>query len=132
MDFFFVDPNIERLPPTQTRLLDLRAESDPDGKRIRVAMELTPFQQRPYIELTLTDSAGHEASSASIVEPVGWKLELTLHIRKPVAPLPTYEARGKIEESGMHTIEYTLTASLSYPDLGEMDRRRIPVICKQQ
>ena len=109
MEFFFTDPNIERLLPSQTRLLDLRAEPDPDGKRLRVALDLTPFQQRPYIELSLTDLTGNEAASASIVEPVGWKLELTLHIRK------TGPTAGK----------YTLTASLSYPELGEIDRRKI-------
>jgi hypothetical protein len=109
MEFFLNDPNIERLPAAETRLLDLHAEPDPDGKRIRVALDLTPFQQRPYIELSLTDPSGNEAASASIVEPVGWKLELTLHIRK------TAPAVGK----------YTLTASLTYPELDEIDRRTI-------
>ena len=112
MEFFITDPNVERLPPAKTRLLDLRAEPDPDGKRLRVALALTPFQQRPYIELSLTDSTGDEVASASIVEPVGWKLELTLHIRK----------------TGSTAGNYILTASLSYPDLGEVDRRTLTVI----
>jgi len=111
MEFFVNDPNIARLPPTSTRLLDLRAEASPDGKRLRVALDLTPFQQRPYIELSLTDSAGNEVASASIVEPVGWKLELTLHARKTGATAETYN----------------LTASLSYPDLGEVDRHSLTV-----
>jgi hypothetical protein len=109
MEFFLNDPNIERHPPAETRLLDLRAEPDKDGKRLRVALDLTPFQQKPYIELSLTDSNGNEAASASIVEPVGWKLELTLHIRK------TGTTAGK----------YTLAASLSYTELGEVDRRTL-------
>ena len=107
MEFLLNDPNIERRPPAETRLLDLHAEPDPDGKRIRVALDLTPFQQKPYIELSLTDSNGNAAASTSIVEPVSWKLELTLHIRK------TGTTAGK----------YTLAASLSYPELGEIDRR---------
>ena len=90
----------------------LRAEPDPDGKRLRIALDLTPFQQRPYIELSLTDSDGIEVASASIVEPVGWKLELTLHIRK----------------IGATAGNYSLAASLSYPDLGEVDRRTLTVI----
>ena len=57
MEFFLNDPQVHRLPPNQTRLLDLRAEPYPDGRRMRVALELTPFEQRPYIELTLTDPA---------------------------------------------------------------------------
>ena len=53
MEFFLTDPQVGRLPPEVTRILDLRVESYPDGKRVRVRLELTPFQQRPYIELTL-------------------------------------------------------------------------------
>ena len=109
MEFFLNDPAIPRLPPKETRLLDLRAEPYPDGQRIKVNLELTPFAEKPYVDLHLTDPAGAPVASASIVEPVAWKLELTLHIRKS-----TPDA-GK----------YTLLASLLYPDLGEIDRRQI-------
>jgi hypothetical protein len=109
MEFFTNDPGIVRYPPNEIQLLDLRADSDPERKRLRVALDLTPFQQRPNIELELTDSSGNEVASASIIEPVGWKLELTLHIRKP----------------GQTNGKYTLVASLFYPDLGEIDRRTI-------
>jgi hypothetical protein len=109
MEFFLNNPEIPRLPPDQTRLLELRAEPYPDGQRLRVVLDLTPFKERPYLELKLTDAGGAEAASASIVEPMAWKLELTLHIRNPTS-------RGG---------KYTLLASLSYPDLGEVDRRQI-------
>ena len=116
MDAFFLDPNVERLPPEATRFLDLRAESYPDGRRIRIGLELTPFQKRPNIELTLADSLGQACGSASIVEPMGWKLELTLHIR----------SRAR-DTSHVTPDTFTLTAVLSYPDLGEIDRRQIPI-----
>ena len=110
MEFFINDPNIVRYPPAEIHLLDLRTNSDPDGKRLQVALDLTPFQQRPIIELDLKDFTGNEvASASSIIEPVDWKLEPTLHIRK------TDSTKGK----------YTLSASLSYPELGEIDRRTL-------
>ena len=111
MEFFINDPNINRYSPAETHLLDLRANPDLDGKRLRVALDLTPFQQRPIIELDLTDSTGNEVASASIIEPVGWKLELTLHIRK----------------AGPTNGIYELAASLSYPELGEIDRRTLSI-----
>ncbi len=120
MEFFFNDPNIQRLPPEETRLVNLRADPSPDGKRLRVTLELTPFQRKPYIELVLADGSGKEMTSASIVEPNGWKLELTLHIRKSTADI-----KSETDKSG----NCTLTAVLSYPDLGEIDRRQIPVEC---
>ena len=112
MEFFLTDPDIERLPPADTRLLDLRAEPYPDGKRLRVALDLTPFQKKPYLELTLTDSAGEVVVATSIVEPVAWRLELTLHILKHSA------TAGGV---------YKLTVILSFPDLGEIDRRDLTV-----
>jgi hypothetical protein len=105
MEIFFNDPNIERKPPSDTRLLNLQAALNSDGKRLRITLEITPFQQSPNIELSLTDPSGTEVASASIIEPVGWKLELTLHIRKSAVPA-----------------KYTFAASLLYPELGEVDR----------
>ncbi len=112
MEFFLNDPTVVRLPPTETRFCDLRAEPYPDGKRLRVALELTPFQQRPNLELTLTDADGQEVAAASIIEPVGWKLEVTLHVRK----------------AGVTAGTYGLSARLSYPELGEIDRRSLPIV----
>lgn len=112
MEFFLTAPGIERLPPADTRLLDLHAEPYPDGKRLRVTINLTPFQQKPYLELTLTDLTGDIIATTSIIEPVAWGLELTMHILKPGAT-----AGGS----------YKLTAILWFPELGEIDRRDLPV-----
>ena len=106
------------MPPADVRLVNLQAQPNADGKRIRVSMEITPFQKRPYIELALVDASGREVASASVIEPMAWKLELTLHIRT---------VAEKKAESG----SCMLTALLSYPELGEIDRRQIQVNCSQ-
>jgi hypothetical protein len=111
MEFFLNDPDIERLPPEATRLLDLRADPYPDGRRLRVGLELTPFLKRPEIELTLADPSGQTCATATIIEPMGWKLDLTLHLRSPHTTPGTF----------------TLNALLTYPDLGEVDRRAISI-----
>jgi len=112
MEFFLTDPDIKHIPPANTHLLDLRAEPYLDGKRLRVALDLTPFQQKPYLELTLTDSTGEVDAATSIVEPVACRLELTLHIRK------TGPTIGGV---------YKFAVLLSFPDLGEIDRRELYV-----
>ncbi len=124
MDFFFPGPEVERFPPEKIRFLDLSAELNPDSKRLHVRLELTPFEKKPNIELILSDPTGQELSSASIIEPMGWKLELTLHIRKD--PLPSGE--GKI---GLSPIPCILVASLSYPELGEVDRRQVTILIEK-
>lgn len=110
MEFLINDPEVPRLPALKTRLLDLWAEPSPDGQRLKVGLRLTPFEKRPTVELSLLDSSGELTSSASIIEPVGWELELTLHVRKK-------------EPAGV----YRLNASLLYPELGEVDRREIEI-----
>jgi hypothetical protein len=112
MGFFLADPEIERLPPSGTRLLDLQAEPYPNRNLLRVTFNLTPFHQGPTLDLILTDSAGKIVSSASIVEPVVCNLEVNLHIHK------AHETT-----SGL----YRLTGVLSFPELGEVDRKEIVI-----
>ncbi|MBN1305296.1 MAG: hypothetical protein JXA13_12740 [Anaerolineales bacterium] len=101
MDFFFPDqdPDIERFPPEKVVITNLQAEAYPDGRRVRVTLETTPFEQRPHIEVSLLDADGNEISSTSIIEPMAWKLEFTLHIR--------CDPPGN---------SFTLTAQLFYPE----------------
>jgi len=106
MDFFFPEDNLARAVPEETHITSLNAEPWPDGYRLRVNLEVTPFQKRPYIEITLINADGDEVASTSIVEPLSWKLEFTMHIR------------GDLRNP------YTLNAKLYYPDDGPSDEPR--------
>ena len=99
MDFFFPEDNLQRMTPEETRITGLNAEPYPDGYRLRVNIEITPFQKRPHIEVLLSDADGHEVASTSIVEPMSWKLEFTMHIHDDELNNP-----------------YSLEARLFYPD----------------
>ena len=114
MEFFLYDQNVKRLPPADTRFLEMDAEVSPDGKRVRVTIVMTPSQQRPYLELTLIDSAGNIAATTSVIEPVDWKLELNLHVRVPI-------------QGTSPSAPYKLIAILSFPDLGEIDHRDLSI-----
>jgi hypothetical protein len=81
MDFFFPEDDLNRLTPEETHITSLAAEPYPDGQRVRVNIEMTPFQKRPHLEVVITDANDEEVSTASIVEPMGWKLEFTMHLR---------------------------------------------------
>ena len=86
------------MTPEETRITSLRAEQYPDGRRVHVNLEITPFQKRPYIEVALFNSDGDEVASTSIVEPMTWKIEFTMHLR------------------GENRNPYTVEAKLFYPD----------------
>src|SRR5512139_85740 len=93
MDFFFPADDLERVPPERTRLESVEAVPYPDGERVRVNLRITPFLVRPYIEIAVHDGAEHEVAAASVVEPMSWNLELTLHLRGASAGPFTVEAR---------------------------------------
>ena len=98
MDFFFPEDQLQRMTPEETHITSLTAQPYSDGYRLHVNIEMTPFQKRPHLEVLLTDSNGDEVASTSIVEPMGWKIEFTMHIR------------GELKNP------YTLEATLFYPD----------------
>jgi hypothetical protein len=88
MDFFFPEDNLQRTSPEDTKILSLTAEPYEDGRRVRVNIEMSPFAERPHLDVTLTDTKGDEISTASFVEPMAWKLEFTLHLRTEPADGP--------------------------------------------
>ncbi len=88
MEFFFPEDNLQRTSPEETRILALAAEPYEDGRRVRVNIEMSPFEKRPHLEVNLTDTNGEEISTASFVEPMTFKLEFTLHMRTPPADGP--------------------------------------------
>jgi hypothetical protein len=81
MEPFFEDPNHLRLPPDQVRITDLKAEPFPDGHRVRIMLELTPFINRPDGEITIFDALGEAVAQANIIETMLPKIALTLHLR---------------------------------------------------
>jgi hypothetical protein len=96
MEFFFPEDNLNRMVPEETNITALSAEPYPDGYRVQI--ELTPFQKRPHIDVLLKDADREEVASTTIVEPLNWKIEFTMHIR------------GELNNP------YTIEARLYYPD----------------
>lgn len=80
MDINLQDPADIPLPPDEVRIRELRAEVLPDQLRIRIFLELTPFQRRPNGEIIVTNDQGEEVASISIIEAIDPKMQLTIHI----------------------------------------------------
>lgn len=97
MDIFFQDPEDIPLPPDEVRIRTFTATPYPDGRRVRIFLEVAPFQKRPSSEITIADQTGRILASANIIETMTRKMELTLHLRGPA-------------EAG----EYLATADLFY------------------
>jgi hypothetical protein len=120
MEFFLPEDNLTRALPEETRITALSAQPYPDGRRVRVNLEVTPFQKRPHIEVVLENSNGDEVASTSLVEPLSWKLEFTMHLRGELNNPYTVHARlyypdGPAAEP--RTFSFNVTAPDPEPDL---------------
>ena len=102
MDIFFHDPDDIPLPPNEVRIRQFNVQPYPDGKRVRVYLEVTPFQKHPSAEISLFDALGDELGSISIIETIDPRMEMTMHLRGANANGP-----------------FTARADLFYEDLPE-------------
>ena len=81
MDIFFTDPNEIPLPPEEVRIVDFKIDPYPDGHRVRVFLEFTPFLKKPNGDLTIRNTAGEPVAAVSFVEVISNQFEMTLHLR---------------------------------------------------
>ena len=95
MDIFFQDPSDIPLPPQEVRIREFRIEPWADGRRVRVFLEVTPFQQRPNGEVRITDAQGVEVANISIIETIDPRMEFTMHLRTP-EPVGPYTASATL------------------------------------
>lgn len=113
LDFFFPEDNLNRATPEETDITSLAVKPYPDGRRLHVNIEMTPFQKRPHLDITITNGNGNEVATANVIEPMNWKIEFTMHLRgEPKNPY-TLEAKlfypdGPSRESQIFTFDVTL------------------------
>lgn len=86
MDIFFSDPSEIPLPPSEVRIRELRVEPGPDQDRVRVFLEVDPFQQKPNLDITILDLQGNEIIRTSIIESMVRKMEFNMLFRRRMEP----------------------------------------------
>ncbi len=106
MEIEFLDPAEAPLPPDQMSFRSVEVEPHSDGRRLKVSLQVAPFQVKPSIDLTVTNEQGMVVASSSIVEATETKMSVTLHLRDRSAEL-----------------RHRLTARLVYPDRDPVDER---------
>jgi len=102
-------PPEDGLPPQEVRIQGLRAEPwSEDGRRLRIHLDVTPFLERPDIEVTISNEHGESVSNISIIESIDAHMPFTMHLR------------GALVEGPL-----SLSASISYPGIGQVDQKSV-------
>ncbi len=104
MDIFFHDPDDVPLKPEDVRIRTLEAKPWPDGKRVAVRFEITPFLQRPNIEVKIFNSNQEEVAELNVVEVLELKMDFTMHIREP-NPEGTFKISMRIHYSDLERFD---------------------------
>jgi len=115
MNIFFTNPNDVPVPPDEVKIRTVRAEPYPDKKRIRIYLEITPFQKRPFGEVVIFDNDGIQVALANIIEPIDNRIEVVLHLRKT-------NTVGK----------YTVKATISFADEIEEGQRDAEILARPE
>jgi hypothetical protein len=96
-------------PPHEVKIQGLRAEPwSEDGRRLRIHLDVTPFLERPNIEVSIANENGDALSSVSIIESIDAHMAFTMHLRG-------VDTKGK----------FILSASISYPEIGDVDQKSV-------
>jgi len=109
MVLFNFDPDDPPLPRGQVRIREVRASPYPDGRRIRLAIRLTPFQERPNLQIEVFNASGTAVASLTLIESLQSKLELTVHLREP-HPQGAYRAVTAVHYAGETPLDIVETA----------------------
>lgn len=80
---FFADEDEVPLPPREVRITKVKAEPQPDGRRVVLNVTLTPFLEYPNLEVVLYRPDGQEERSVSVIGTMDRHLQLTLHVARP-------------------------------------------------
>ena len=65
----------------EVRLNELGLYVHEDGRRVAIGFNLTPFLERPSIMVRVTNAAGIEAASLSVIDAIEPNFNLTIHLR---------------------------------------------------
>ncbi len=104
MDIFFSDPNDIPLPPDELQIRLLEVAPYPDPRRVAVRFEITPFQKRPNVEVSILNADNRKVAELSVVEAMDHKMEFTMHLREP-HPSGTYTARMRLFYTNLDAFE---------------------------
>ena len=77
------------------RILRARIEVAPEGRRVAVDLELTPFIERPTIELRLINDRGEPAGLSNIIETLDRTLRMVMHMRDK-KPAEKYQLQARV------------------------------------
>ncbi len=77
---FYEDPIREPRSREEARFNRLGIFMHKDGRRFVIGFDLTPFMERPSLQVYVTDESGREETILTIIETIQTNFNLTMHL----------------------------------------------------
>ena len=116
---FFDDPSEGPRPREEVRIKQLGLFIYPDLRRMAFGVELTPFRERPSIEVEIHNGENEPAGQLTVIETLTPNFSLTMHLRDKETANPytlsatLYYATPETERQNIET--QTITFSVTEP-----------------
>lgn len=78
---FYDDPQRRGRPRGEVEIKQLGVFVYPDRRRIQVGFNMTPFQERPSLEVVVTNERGEWAAATTVIETLSPNFSVTMHLR---------------------------------------------------
>lgn len=63
------------------RITEIKTEVSPEGRRVAVDIIMTPFIERPSLQVRILNASGEKAAALSIVESLDTTVGVVMHLR---------------------------------------------------
>jgi len=98
VDIELFEPEDVPQAPANIKIQRLAATVYPDGWRVRLAVDVTPFLERPNLEIKVEAADGRPVVpiNLSVIETMHHNMEFTVHIRGVTNPEGQYVAYASL------------------------------------
>jgi hypothetical protein len=109
--------NDNLLPRDEVRVDNVKAAPYPDGRRVHVEITVTPFRERPNLEIAILDARNKIVSTASAIAIMNFRVALTMHLRDVTDPTGDYTVRVQLYYEDPADPQDTRIAALTVPQV---------------
>ena len=113
---FILQNNDNLLPRDEVHIESVKASPYPDGRRIHVEVTVTPFRERPNLEIAILNAQEKVVSTASAIAIMSFRLALTMHLRGVTDATGNYTVRVHLYYEDAAAPQDTNTAALTMAD----------------
>lgn len=110
-----VQNNANLRPPDEIKIEKINASPYPDNRRVKVSITVTPFRERPNLEITILDANGRPVANTSAIGLMNFATSYVLHLRGVQDPAGTYTIRVQLFYESLDEIQDTCEADMRIP-----------------